>query len=158
MYEDRRYVTLTGHWIEGTPHTIQPRHRELYSLYQRVFALQNKARPQENTVGVGEQQPAFPYQIARSDQDVLRKALSAKNGANFKRYYTGDSSLWEGADTRHSSQSEADFTLVLMLLYWTNGDVTQVDRLFRHSGLYRQKWERPVNGNETYGEHMIKDA
>jgi putative DNA primase/helicase len=89
---------------------------------------------------------------------VLQKALKAKNAENFKRYYHGDTSLWEGAGAKHHSQSEADFTLVLMLLYWTNKDPTQVDRLFRQSGLMRSKWDRPIKSNETYGERIIKDA
>jgi putative DNA primase/helicase len=63
-----------------------------------------------------------------------------------------------GRGARHRSQSEADFTLVLLLLYWTNKDTVQVDRLFRHSGLMREKWDRPVKANETYGERIIKDA
>ena len=89
---------------------------------------------------------------------MLQKALAAKNGDTFKRYYHGDPSLWESAGARHRSQSEADFTLVLLLLYWTNHDLTQVDRLFRQSGLMRPKWDRPVKGTETYGERIIQDA
>jgi putative DNA primase/helicase len=45
-----------------------------------------------------------------------------------------------------------------MLLYWTNKDTTQVDRLFRQSGLMREKWTRNIKGSETYGERIIKDA
>ncbi len=104
------------------------------------------------------QRPAFVYQLARSDETVLHKALQAKNGQNFRHYYHGDTSLWEGKGARHASQSEADFTLVLMLLYWTNKDATQVDRLFRQSELMRDKWDRPVKAGETYGERIIKDA
>lgn len=153
LYEDIRYLTVTGQHIASTPAAIQPRHRELYSFYHRLFPHQK----QENT-GVGGGKRAASFSLIRPDETVMQKALAARNGANFKRYYHGDSSLWEGLGAKHRSQSEADFTLVLMLLYWTNGDSTQVDRLFRQSGLMREKWDRPIKGNETYGERIIKDA
>ncbi len=158
LYEDLRYLTLTGHRIAQTPQDIQPRHRELSGLYQRIFQLDARHRGQENTGGGSGHRPPGEYQRARSDETVLHKALLAKNGENFRRYYTGDPTLWEGAGAKHQSQSEADFTLVLMLLYWTNGDSTQVDRLFRQSGLMREKWNRPIKAGETYGERIIKDA
>ncbi len=159
MYEEMRYVTITGHRLANTPMHVQPRHRELYSLYQHVFQLASGKKGRENTgVVVTGLRPAFATQISRSDETVLRKALAAKNGINFKRYYHGDTSLWEGAGARHTSQSEADLTLVLMLLYWTNGDASQVDRLFRQSGLMREKWTSKRNGQETYGERIISDA
>jgi len=107
--------------------------------------------------GVG-QRPPFAYHLSRSGEAVLQKALAAKNGDNFRRYYYGDTSLWEGAGAERDSQSAADFTLILMLLYWTNNDMAQVDRLFRQSGLMRPKWDRPIKGTETYGERIISDA
>ncbi len=158
LYEDMRYLTLTGHWIANTPQDIQPRHRELYGLYQRIFQLDSREQVQENTGGGVGQRPTLRYLLVRSDETVLQKALAAKNGDNFRRYYYGDTSLWEGAGARHHSQSEADFTLVLLLLYWTNKDMAQVERLFKQSGLMREKWDRPVKGKETYGERIIKDA
>ena len=158
LYEDMRYLTMTGHWIANTPKDVKPRHRELYGVYHRIFQLDSREQVTENTgCGVG-QRPTLRYLLVRSDETVLQKALTAKNGDNFRRYYHGDTSLWEGAGARHQSQSEADFTLVLMLLYWTNKDTIQVDRLFRMSGLMREKWDRPIKGSETYGERIIKDA
>jgi primase-polymerase (primpol)-like protein len=157
MYEDLRYVTLTGQHLANTPPDVQPRHRELSYVYHRVFALMIKEQGRENT-GMGGERPASGYHVTRSDQQVLQKALAAKNGENFRRYYYGDSSLWEDAGAKHASQSEADFTLALMLLYWTNNDMAQTERLFRQSGLMREKWHRPLKGNETYGERLIYDA
>lgn len=155
LYEDMRYLTVTGQHIATTPAAIQPRHRELYSVYQRLFPQKQQ---KENTGGGVAQRASRVHSISRPDEEVLQKALAARNGENFKHYYSGDTSLWEGAGAKHRSQSEADFTLVLLLLYWTNRDATQVDRLFRHSGLMRDKWDRSVKGSETYGERIIKDA
>jgi primase-polymerase (primpol)-like protein len=151
LYEDLRYLTLTGQWREQTPQEIQSRHKALYGVYQKLFPGESHRQGKENTGG-------GYTQASRPDETVLQKALHARNGETFRRYYTGDSSLWEGAGAKHASQSEADFTLALMLLYWTNGDAAQVDRLFRQSGLMREKWGRPIRGAKTYGERLIQDA
>ena len=48
-------------------------------------------------------------------------------------------------------------TLVQMLAFWCGGDVEQMDRLFRQSGLMRNKWDE-MRGNDTYGVITIKNA
>lgn len=158
MYEDMRYLTLTGHALPTTPQDVQPRYRELYGLYHRIFPKETPIPRKENTGGGESRGVAKPSQRLLPDEVVLQKALSAHNGVTFARYYKGDPSLWEGAGAERDSQSAADFTLVLLLLYWTNSDIVQVDRLFRHSGLMRPKWDRPIKGSETYGQRVIHDA
>ena len=133
---------------------MQHRQAEVSALYQRLFAQEDRKPTPENTGGRGGQGLQTPLPAVA----VLHKAMTANNGPTFKRYYEGDPSLWEGAGAKHSSQSEADFTLILLLLYWTNGDTLAVDRLFRTSGLMRDKWDRPVKGQETYGQRLINDA
>lgn len=161
MYEDVRYITLTGHRVSNTPQEIHQRQSELTKVYQRLFSgnsSQGVKTEKENT-GWGDAHRADRRSVKPLPDDaVLQKAYRAKNGANFKRHYEGDYSLWEGAKAKHPSHSEADFELVLLLLYWSNGDRVQVDRLFRKSGLMREKWDRPIKGSETYGERIIKDA
>lgn len=158
VYDTLRYLTLTGHALANTPQDIQPRQAAIEQVYQHIFSPVKSQQGKENT-GWGDREQRQPsYPISLSDEAVLSKALQAKNGHNFRRYFSGDASLWEGAGARHRSQSEADFTLVLMLLYWTNHDTTQVDRLFRQSGLMREKWTKPLKGSETYGDRVIADA
>jgi putative DNA primase/helicase len=162
MYDDLRYVTLTGHHLEQTPQDVQPRHRELYGVYRAVFGFERTPKPKKeagDVVGIYTSPTETPAQVDQHTlQTILRKALGAKNGEHFRRYYYGDTSLWEGEGATHDSQSEADFTLVLMLLYWTNDNASQVDALFRQSGLLRSKWDRPTKGKETYGQGIIRDA
>jgi putative DNA primase/helicase len=158
MYDDMRYVTLTGQHIATTPAAVQPRHQQLHRVYHRVFGHAAQSQVKEKTGGGVKEGTVRTYRAARSDQEVLEKACSARNGDTFRRYYYGDASLWEGTGVRHSSQSEADFTLVLLLLYWTNNDTNQTDRLFRQSGLMREKWQRRISGSQTYGQRVIADA
>jgi putative DNA primase/helicase len=44
-----------------------------------------------------------------------------------------------------------------MLAFWTGSDAERVDRLFRRSGLMRQKWDRPT-GTSKYSELTIRAA
>jgi putative DNA primase/helicase len=69
------------------------------------------------------------------DDNIIQKALKAVNGEKF-------CSLWEGDFSGYPSQSEADMALCKMLAFYTNGDAEKIDRLFRKSGLYREKWDR----------------
>ncbi|MCP4373209.1 MAG: hypothetical protein GY797_34655, partial [Deltaproteobacteria bacterium] len=58
---------------------------------------------------------------------------------------------WEELD--YPSQSEADQALCNNLAYWTNGNTTGIDQIFRHSCLYREKWNR-----KDYRERTIRNA
>jgi putative DNA primase/helicase len=154
MYQDARYLTVTGQSVQDPPLPLSKDQNALDAIYQHIFT----PKIQENTGVVVTHRAERRSHIYWTDEEVLEKAYHAKNGENFKRHFEGDYSLWEGAGARHQSHSNADFELVLMLLYWTNKDPNQVDRLFRQSGLMREKWDRKIKGNETYGERIIKDA
>jgi primase-polymerase (primpol)-like protein len=154
MYQDGRYLTVTGQSVQDLPLLLSKDQNALDAIYQHIFT----PKKQENTVGGLAHRAERRSSVYRTDEEVLEKAYHAKNGENFKRHFEGDYSLWEGAGAKHQSHSNADFELVLMLLYWTNKDIIQVDRLFRQSGLMREKWDRKIKGDDTYGGRIIKDA
>lgn len=81
---------------------------------------------------------------------MLEKAENARNGASF-------TALYQGNIGGHTSKSEADFELVLRLLYWTNDDTDQVRRLFLGSKLADEKTLRPTKGT-TYLDETIDNA
>jgi len=86
------------------------------------------------------------------DSEVLERAKAAANGEKFRR-------LWRGSTAGYPSQSEADMALCALLAFWTGGDATQMDRLFRESGLLRPKWdEQHFADGATYGERTIERA
>lgn len=85
------------------------------------------------------------------DQSIIDKASKAGNGAKFH-------ALWSGDTSGYPSSSEADQALTNILAFWTK-DQSQIDRLFRQSGLYRQKWdEKHQAGGATYGQMTIEKA
>jgi len=85
-----------------------------------------------------------------SDEAVLARAGRARNAATFQK-------LWSGDTSGYSSQSEADLALCGILAFWCGRDTGQMDRLFRQSALYREKWDRPQTGS-TYGWITVEKA
>lgn len=85
-----------------------------------------------------------------TDEQLLEKALNAKNADNFI-------SLWNGNIPSGKSHSEADMALCSHLAFWSCKDAEQMDRLFRQSGLMRDKWDRTQSGS-TYGNITIAKA
>jgi putative DNA primase/helicase len=81
------------------------------------------------------------------DETLVEKAKSAENGHKFR-------ALWRGDTSSHGNDhSRADAALCQHLAFWTGGDARRIDRLFRQSGLMREKWER-----EDYRERTIDHA
>ncbi|MDQ3694292.1 MAG: DUF3987 domain-containing protein [Chloroflexota bacterium] len=125
MYSSGRYFTVNGNWYPGTPATIADRQAKLSALYTRTFGTNGThARPRATTGA-----------SILSDEDVIGRARSASNAPKFLSLWAGDTSEYGGDD------SAADLALASMLSFWTQ-DLAQLDRLFRRSGLMRDKWER----------------
>jgi primase-polymerase (primpol)-like protein len=129
-YESARFLTLTGHRLEGTPLTIEHRQAELIEIHTEVFAARvarRNATPPPQAGGY------VPHDV--SDLAIIEKAGAARNGAKFRRLYAGDIS-------GYVSHSEADAALCCMLAFYTGRDPARIDELFRGSGLMRAKWDR----------------
>ena len=86
-----------------------------------------------------------------TDEQVMQHALKSESGEKFKALYNGQ---WE---EMYDSQSDADMALVSMLAFWCGNVEEQIDRIFRSSGLMREKWERRT-GDSTYGQITIRNA
>ncbi len=133
FYSQRRFFTVTGAQLEDTPDTVEDRQAEL----DAVLAEFLPAEPVVDTPPVGTSE--------RSDNEVLARAFAARNGTKVLALYRGDR-------TGYGSESEADQALLSALAFWTR-DAHQLDRLFRDSGLMRDKWER-----QDYRERTISKA
>jgi putative DNA primase/helicase len=147
IYDDKRFFTVTGENIKAMPATIEKRQPQLEALYKATFAEKLRAAKNQTTPA---SRPVEPLDLA--DEEIIRLACSAKNGSSFNRLWSG---AWEG---RHKSQSEADLALCNLLAFWTRGNPTHIDRLFRRSGLMREKkWDRKLH-QSTYGKETIARA
>lgn len=131
VYDKGRYFTITGEPY-GEPRAIADRQGELSSLVEVMFPA-----PVPSPI------PRVPVEaVDLSDKELLDKAMRAKNGDRFER-------LWNGDTSGFGSHSEADLALCGALAFWTGGDIARMDRMFRSSGLYRDKWDRDSYGRRT---------
>lgn len=85
------------------------------------------------------------------DDGVIAHAMASESGDKFKALYEGN---WEEG---YDSQSDADMAFVSMLCFWCGNVEEQIDRIFRSSGLMRDKWDRKT-GDATYGQITIRNA
>lgn len=133
-----RFLTVTGNTINGAEVTETA---EALVWLLDTYML----RPIPPTPAV-----SAPGKSYLSDEELINKATSSKNGEKFTR-------LWKGDITGYKSKSEADAALVSILAFWCSGDKAQMDRLFRQSGLMRGKWDS-LRGADTYGNISIRKA
>lgn len=154
IYDDKRFVALTGNHLPGTPTDVEERQEELEKLYFSVFHEEvGQPVPPPRRVPVcykpgekpAEPAPAycpptnpvgnFRHQYL-DDWEVLNRAQNAKNGSKFQR-------LWSGDTRDHDDdESSADFALASTLAFWCGRDEAQIERLMWQSGLRREKWNR----------------
>ncbi|MBF6600356.1 MAG: AAA family ATPase [Dehalococcoidia bacterium] len=131
----------------------QPVRTVLFKPSRRYTVEEFKSSGLYHTVGVRpttRTNGTTPHTSGLADEKLIHKATDAANGEWFTGLYEGN---WEAA---YPSQSEADLALVGSLAFWTGGDAEQIDRLFRASGLFRDKWdERHNSAGMTYGEIQI---
>jgi len=143
MYATGRYFVMTGRHIDGTPDDVTEANpgtlEAFYETIAREPVREIRPAPKAPTVATG-----------MSDDEIIERARAAANGAKF-------SSLFDAGSTAgYPSQSEADAALCALLSFWTR-DAYQIDRLFKRSGLMREKWTEK-HGNATYGEKTIGSA
>ena len=140
LYDSGRYFTMTGKHLSGTPVAIRDRQQELESLMAELFPV---ASPLSS---------AAPRDFGNlSDEDLIERAKNARNGDQFKRLWAGDTSDYD------NDHSRADLALCRILAFWCGGDHERIDRLFRCSGLMRDKWDRRT-GESDYGSLTVRAA
>lgn len=159
MYEIGRYLTVTGHKIDGAPEDVRQVNDAIADAHAEYIADDepDSERPKAaddgdvqadssgtNPGGDGRETGSF------TDDELLERAKNAENGNKFGR-------LWLGNTEGYPSHSEADLALCGLLAFWTGGDRARMDRLFRQSGLFRDKWDDD-RGARTYGERTIAKA
>ena len=102
--------------------------------------------------------PTSDWNGPTDDEELIKKMCSSKSAASAFGGKASFSDLWDGKTDFHGGDnSSADAALCQHLAFWTGKDCTRVDRLFRLSGLMRDKWDRKTAGS-TYGAITILKA
>ena len=144
MYASARYFTMTGNRLEGTPEAIGDGAQALPWIHENYIARKQVRKHKAKKAA---------RRVVLSDEQVLEKARTAQNAEDF-------TALWEGRwQDKFASQSEADLALCCALAFWTGRDKEQMDRLFRQSALFREKWDKVHHADgATYGEETLEQA
>ncbi|MDR0532158.1 MAG: DNA primase [Oscillospiraceae bacterium] len=142
MYAASRYFTMTGNKYQGVVDNIAVDDGALEYIHSKYVAQSRKTKAKSTNYQPG---------LFLSDNDVVLLAQQSKDGAAFDALWRGD---WQ---EKYKSQSEADFALCRKLAFWTARNEAQIDRLFRQSQLYREKWDAN-HGNSTYGQTTVIKA
>ena len=126
MYSHARYFTMTGKRYnhDKSIENIADDNGAIDYIHAKFIRIEKQSRKQSTS-----------FQILISDDEIIRLAQASKDAAEFSALWRGD---WQGA---FKSQSEADYALCRKLAFWCGRDESQIDRLFRCSGLYREKWD-----------------
>ena len=85
------------------------------------------------------------------DEALLERMYASRSGDAIRALMAGDCSA-QGGD-----RSAADMALCSHLAFWCAGDASRMDRIFRRSGLMRDKWDSR-RGGTTYGAQTIERA
>lgn len=149
MYDNGRYFTYTGEKIEGMPDEISDGAETLKWILDTYIK-----KPKAEKANITEQKKGHVDRNMFSDEKVLEKAMSANDKGLFRDLFEGK---WENHG--YGSKSEADFALCRKLAFWTGKNLEQIDRLFRMSKLYGEKWDEKHSSDGTsYGQMTVSKA
>lgn len=146
-----RYLTLTGDALNAEE--VNERGAEVEELLEKYMRRdQSPAEMKKYTSPAPDEREQTDASLL-DDDDVLVRMLNPQNADHEKT-----SLLWNGDwSDSYDSQSNADQALCNKLAFYTQKDAAQMDRLFRQSGLMRDKWDER-RGGFTYGELTIHRA
>jgi hypothetical protein len=141
MYASGRFFVMTGDRVPDSPSVIQDRQAVCSQIHHEIFGRHSQDRATTPAPSSG---PA--------DDEVLARMFASAHGVEIEALWRGDTSAY------HQDHSAADLALCNHLAFWCGGDSTQMDRLFRRSGLMREKWDRKARAGETYGQGTVARA
>jgi len=134
IYTEGRYFTITGN-LHKNSSPIKEQQAQIDEFYRWVFPQksQKKVKQMEKSTEL------TPSQV--EDGAVIRTISRSENAEKFQRLMMGDTS-------DYLSQSEADLAFVSILAFYTQ-DPEQIARIWRTSGLQRDKLDRDDYVNRT---------
>ena len=143
FYTEKRFVALTFRNAIGNVDHVPGAYQWFVQTYfpEKPFQI-----PTEWTT-----EPVPEYTGPEDDDQLIEKMLKSKSAATIFGSRASLESLW-AADPEELNKfypdpnrpfdwSDADSALCTHLAFWTGKNCERIDRLFRRSGLYRDKWE-----------------
>lgn len=152
MYDNARFFALTGNLYGDMKYTtIEDRTNEIKELWDKYLNGNKSASSGAYVYEKETEKKSTLTMSSLTDEEVITKATESQSGNLFTCLYYGQ---WEGL---YPSQSEADMAFCSLLAFWCARDENQMDRIFRSSKLYREKWDMQ-RGENTYGQITLRSA
>lgn len=154
LYHDGRYCALTGHGATGSfDHPAQQQLDWLLSTHFPTSATTSI------TPADWSDTPCDGYGGPEDDEELLaRMERSTSVQGAFLGKATLSQLLAGETGSYGDDASAADSALCCHLAFWTGKNCERMDRLFRNSGLMRDKWDRSAGQGKTYGQLTIAKA
>lgn len=130
MYDSVRYFTVTEKTLPDATPTIQQAEPDTLQ-WIHVTYIEKQKKPKVKKKNAKKTRSSEKL----TDEEIIERASSAGNGEAFSALWAGN---WKDS---YPSQSEADLALCMKLAFWSGKDREQMDRIFRQSSLYREKWD-----------------
>lgn len=162
LYHDKRFIALTGNCFNGCYHIVVVNQDQWARLYRLVFndPLDKPSVNQRPNI-TGKINHRSDKQLSTNAMATIKRILASSDGANFDRWLNG--SFWESTQdakdhgVQNFDHSEVDLKCCNVLAYHTACNPQLMDEIFRHTGLYRSKWDE-WHGSQTYGDMTIAKA
>ncbi|MGO5253298.1 phage NrS-1 polymerase family protein [Collinsella bouchesdurhonensis] len=149
MYDHDRYFTVTGDVFEG--HGAVAANPEVVAKAYRTWIEPERKAAQPSLADAARTLPDAGSAGDLSDAELIERMCASRSGDDIRALMAGDCSA-QGGD-----HSAADMALCSHLAFWCAGDAARMDRIFRSSGLMRDKWDSR-RGGTTYGAQTIERA
>jgi hypothetical protein len=136
MYEQAKFFPLTGWRLDDAPSTVAEAQNAIESVYEEY--LEKEEDEPEGDLSA-------PPPSGLSDEEVIARLGQIPR---IKDLFEGH---WK---SYYASQNQADLALCNQIARHVGNDPVQIDRIFRASGLNREKWET----REDYRTWTIEKA
>jgi putative DNA primase/helicase len=147
VYDRKRFLTMTGRHIEGTPLTVEDRQEQLLALHTELFPAKTTGRVERRDSWSPHRAAGNGVGFSGSDDELIAKARAAANGTKFASLFDRGEIAAYGDD-----ESAADMALCVLLVFWCGPDPARIERIFSTSALVRDKWtDRPDYRERTIG-------
>lgn len=147
VYSYGRYFTFTGN--KENSNDVLERTDELAELFEKYFPDEPSLPSTDDVEDIKSQR--------FSNDELWQKMFRSVSGDEIKSMHDGN--IIKTDMHGNPDHSATDIAICNHLAFWTAKNSTQMDAMFRETGLMRDKWDKVHHSSgETYGERTINMA
>lgn len=151
-YDRNRWICLTGDCVHTTADNYLGVNDSVFENLEKLMFSDAKRSAKRSRQKPSSSAPVNNSSFSSQNvDDLIKKAMNAKNGQEFNELYKGSSPSGD--------VSSDDMRFAIMLAFWTAKNTKEMDTIFRNSGRMRSKWDEIHSADgQTYGQMTINKA